>query len=248
MEKMKNLFLVLVYILISNSCSEGEFIADTAAAINLSKPENDALCEGGEALTNNKVLVPFSWTVEGEETFESFEIEVYDKADPETIIAQSDPVKGDVFTTKIALERGNSLQWKVIGQVSGKTDPVSSETWAFYSESTPTDNLAPLPSRISIDPNNQNEFDITWKNDREDTENLTYKVSRTTHPISESTDDLTNPSLYSTLTPNSTNEMQLPFSSLNGPGDYIFRVETIKVIGNGVQYSTFSYKQFPYTP
>lgn len=242
------LFLAIITIF---GCEEGEFKADTSAAINLSVPRQDALCEGGEEQPNNRILVPFEWSIEGGQSFESFIVNIYSNEDLENVITTSGSLSGEVRTTRIELERGEDLIWEVIGILTANSQSVPSPQWGFYSESAPQENGAPLPSRITTLRRSQTDFLFSWSNDNENVDELTYNIYRSTNPIAAGSqiDDVTNldyTQLGTTRSETDSKELSILFSSLNGNGDYILRVETIKAITESLNLTTDSYKRFNY--
>ena len=247
---MKNLRIITIIFFTLNffiGCEEGEFIADTSGAINLTEPKQDALCEGGEPQSNGRILIPFQWSVEGNDSYDSFMINIYDPSDLETPIATGETPNGTQTSIEIELERGRNLTWEVIGNVTGSTDVVPSLKQNFYSESIPVNDNAPLPTRILAIERRLDSFYITWDNDNEAVDELSYNIYRSVSPGIE---DIANENNYTkignTRSETDVKELTLQFTELPDRGEYVFRVETIKSISSSIQFTTNSYSKFTY--
>ncbi|GGG40283.1 hypothetical protein GCM10011414_07250 [Croceivirga lutea] len=247
---MKNLRIITIVFFTLNffiGCEEGEFIADTSGAINLTEPKKDALCEGGEPQGNGRILIPFRWTLEGDDSYDSFTVNIYEASNLEAPVVTSQTQNGTQTSIEIELERGRNLTWEVIGNISGSTDVVPSLKWGFYSESIPQNDNAPLPTRILSIERRLDNFFITWDNDNESVDELTYNIYRS---ISPGIQDISNENNYTkignTRSETDSKELTLRFTELPDRGEYIFRVETIKSISSSIQFTTNSYSKFTY--
>ncbi|APA64457.1 hypothetical protein [Maribacter sp. 1_2014MBL_MicDiv] len=228
--------ILVILTLFFVSC-EGEFIPKNNS-IALIEP--DGLCQGGISTTNNRLEIPFSWSIDSETGFKEFSIQLIREDDNST---SNYNVSGLKLDTIITLERGKNYQWSIIGRLnSGEEIPTNQIS--FYSESEPILDILPLPSQILI-ANRTDSFLITWNNDNEDIDNLSYKVWLSDKIESETAiEDVTQlnyTQLGATRFDTDIKEEIILKSSLS-TGDYIVRIETIKT-ENGISNSVDTYSK-----
>jgi hypothetical protein len=233
--KSRYFFILVILALIFVSC-EGEFIPKDNS-ITLIEP--DGLCEGGVSTTNNRLEIPFSWSVDSETGFEEFSIQLIREDDNST---SNYNVSGIKLDTIITLERGKNYQWSIIGRLnSGEEIPTTKQ--GFFSESEPILDVLPLPSKISFR-TTINEFVVTWSNDRENIDNLSYDVFLSnkfeTNEIIEDVTVLTYNQRGTTRSESDSKEETIPLNELSSGDYYIFRIQTNKT-EDGITNSTNSY-------
>ncbi|TLF46356.1 hypothetical protein [Maribacter aurantiacus] len=231
--------ILVILALIFVSC-EGEFIPKDNS-ITLIEP--DGLCEGGVSTTNNRLEIPFSWSVDSETGFEEFSIQLIREDDNST---SNYNVSGTKLDTIITLERGKNYLWSIIGRLnSGEEIPTTQQ--GFFSESEPILDILPSPSEITVE-NRANSFYVTWSNENEDQENLSYIISLSDKidagSIIEDVTQLNYTKRGDTRFETDSKEESILKSGIE-LGDYIIRLETIKT-ENGIDNSVNTYSRFSY--
>jgi len=221
------------------SCT-GEFTPLSGGSIILEAPVG--LCEGGEPAPNNRLEVPFRWSVDKETDYQEFVIEIKNLDDD---TSEMIPVSGDKTEQSVTLERGKNYEWKVIGKSSSSQIPSLPEK--FFSESQPTNDNLPLPSKISVR-NLTSTFEVTWTNDKEESDNLTYDVFLSSRiepdaPI----DDVTKLNYDPRGNNRSESDPKVEVIEKNGldKGDYVVRIQTNKT-ENGITNTANSYSRIKY--
>lgn len=238
---MKNnlIYVGILVFLIFISC-DGKFDPDPDSII-LIKP--DGLCEGGLPASNNRLDIPFEWSVDEDSNFNGFVVEIknVDDSSSEPILIEA---SGSTSQELISLERGKNYEWRVIGNTATSSQVISPNK-KFFSESQPTLDILPSPSKISIRPT-QNAFVVTWTNDNETEDNLSYEVFLSEKIESgEAIEDVTKLNYDkrgNTRSESDEKEELISTSSLE-KGDYVIRIRTNKT-ENGITNSANSYSKF----
>lgn len=233
--RVKYIFIALVFLTFTGCM--GEFTADKNAII-ITRPLG--LCEGGTPKANNTLEIPFEWSVDGEAGYTGFTIEVKNLSNPSSQPILKEVLDSSTMTT-IVLPRGQNFEWKVTGQ-SNLGSKEASEDKGFFSESLPTEDNLPLPSKISIR-YLQTAIEIIWSNDNEDIDDLSYDLLLSTRIASdENIPDVTklnyNP-IGNTRSESDAKRELITLSSIE-TGDYILQIRTSKT-ENGVTNSSNSF-------
>lgn len=224
----KNSFIILaLLVLILPSCT-GEFIKDSTPSVFLVAPED--LCQEGIERPDNQLDIEFLWKKSDNGDFLDYRLEIIDLESGDIIPKM---VSGDSLSTRITLDRGRNFSWQVFGIIDGNSEPIPSiEKMEFYSESTPENNLSPLPVIINTRQPTASSVEITWEvSTRETLDNLEFNVffGPEEDPIEQLEDTKTEP------------ERILKEGLSNGV--YYIKIVTTKKVDNVDIYSTSSFKK-----
>ncbi|MRI00662.1 hypothetical protein GH721_09005 [Kriegella sp. EG-1] len=154
--KSINIYVILIGIFSYSLCScEGSFERTTEIdqVVTLTLPENNQECFGVN-LPNGKIEVNFDWEdVSDANTYTLEYIEI---------------VSGNSFTEtssssnlNLELEPGTQFSWTVT-TIDATGNPISSDSFNFYTEGLADENHVPFPAEIDELNNNNNTLTITW--------------------------------------------------------------------------------------
>jgi hypothetical protein len=164
-------YYLLLFILLSISCSKGKF-EETNESIILSKPINEAPCEGFKF--EDELEVNFEWTLKGDYTSLTLQINELDEfkkiigPDNQIIVT----VDGSKLQEPVKVKYGKWYQWKVFRE----NPKLESETFTFFSEGEPFINNAPYPVAIKIVQNSSGIVQFTWLEPKDDGDGINERM------------------------------------------------------------------------